>query len=400
MARTRESVAIRWLDGLGIAVPRHAIVSEIDGLDEGLPFAPPYIAKPDVSLGGKGSRGLVRRCENLEELRLAVGDLLREHVAGVPVSAVVVEEVVEGDEIYLSVSMDERHGPVLRLAGRGGVGFDAADAASVAPASFAPVLDRELQSLVAAAGIDDDALARQVKQVAEVLWRAFAASEATLLELNPIRWDGEDATAVGVALEFDDNARPAARAFWPMVDEGPESKLGRPPTERERHVAAVSAAQPGTPASSFIEIGGDVAMLVVGGGAGLVCFDRLRHHGLAPACIADHSPGAGELKLRALIEAGMAIPGVRGAIFGAVVISLADTVPYARALVDAVRAADVDLERFPVVVRLAGPNEDEAHRVLDTLPGLVAFGREATIEDACDALASLLQRDRVDGGVS
>ncbi len=390
MARTRESEAMTWLRGLGISVPRHAVFTGSMDVEDGVPFDPPYVAKPDVSLGGKGERGLVRLCANREELGHAVRELLAEEVGGVPVSAVVVEEAVDGEEIYLSVSIDERSGPVLRLAGRGGVGFDAADAATVAPASFAPVLDRELQALVGAAGLVDESLIRQVKHAAEVLWRAFLVSEATLLELNPIRWDGRMATAVGAALEFDDNARASARAFWPIVDEGPEARLGRPATPREAHVAAVSAMEPNTPASSFIEIGGDVAMLMVGGGAGLVSYDRLREHGLSPACIADHSPGAGELKLRALIDAGLAVPGVRGAIFGAVVISLADTVPYARALVDAVRGAGVNLETFPVVVRLAGPNEDEAHHVLESLPGLVVLGREVTIEGACDVLAELL----------
>jgi len=392
MARARESDALLWLSGLGVSVPQLAVATEAAGLESTLSFGPPYVAKPNVSLGGKGSRGLVRMCADDAELRDAVHELLREEIGGQPVPSVVIEEAVDGVEIYLAVSIDERCGPVLRLAGRGGVGFDAADAATLAPSTFAPLLDSDLHALVEAAGLTDAALVRAVKPVAEVLWRAFVASEATLLELNPIRWNGERATAVGVAVEFDDHCRSSARAFWPRVDDGPAARLGRDLTAREALVAAVSAEATGTAASSFIELGGDVAMLMVGGGAGLVSFDRLSEHGLTPACIADHSPGAGEARLRALIEAGLAIPDVRGAIFGAVVISLADTVPYARALVDAVRQANLDLDDFPVVVRLAGPNEEEAHRLLAALPGLVVLGRDVTIEEACDILASRLER--------
>lgn len=386
MARTRESEAMSWLARLGLAVPHHVVVASPSEVDVARFSGPPYIAKPDVALGGKGARGLVAACADHDELRAEVRALLAADIEGVAVDAVVVEEAIEGEELYLSVAIDEARGPVVRLASSGGIGFDAAAAAVIAPATFEPLLDRELTTLVDAAGITDGVLAGHLKHITDVIWRAFVASEATLLELNPIRWDGRRAVAVGAALEFDDDARSAARAFWPRVDQHPAARLGRPPTPREAQVAV--AAVPGRPSSSFIELGGDVAMLVVGGGAGLVCFDRLRRLGLRPACIADHSPGAGEVALRSIIEAGLSIPGVRGAIFGAVVISLADTVPYARAFVDGARHASVAVEGLPIVVRLAGPNEDEAHRILATYPGLVVLGRESTIEDACDVLAA------------
>ena len=390
MARTRESEAMRWLSSIGVPVPEVTVVERADLDHLRLPFELPVVAKVDLSLGGKGSRGLVHRAETSDELRRALADLLDREVAGEPVTSVVVEEAVEGAEIYVSVSMDDVLGPVVRLAGRGGVGFDATSAASVAPGCLEPLLDHHLQDLVERAGITDRALAARLRHIIEVLWRAFVASEATLLELNPVRWDGSRAVAVGVALEFDDNARPAARAFWPVVEDRLRSSVGRAPTPRELAVAAASQAEPDLPAIAFVELKGDVASLVVGGGASLVCFDRLRSLGLWPACFADHSPGAGERKLQAIVEAGLRVPGVRGAVFGAVVISLADCAPYARALVQGVQAVGIDVEQVPIVARLAGPNEEEARKILAELPGLHVLGREATIEDACDLLAELL----------
>lgn len=389
MGRTRESAALSWLGCLGVPVPSYTVIGGNEGLDaKALPPGPPWIVKPDVSLGGKGKLGLVRRCDDKTVLARSVAELLDVSIGCLRPPAVVVEEFIEGREVYLSISIDDRaRGPLIRLSASGGVGFNAeTEAVGLVARLNEGLYDCQIQQLLATARLADDVLERAVAQLTDILWRAFVASEATLLELNPIRWNGKVATAVGMALEFDNEGRPAASGFRPTLDEDLAAELGRLPTPRERLVAEANDAEPLRPSVKFFELGGDVALLIVGGGASLLCFDYLHERGIMPACYADYSPGAGRAKLQAVVEAGLKVPGVRGALFGAVVVNLVDVMELAEALVKGIEAAGVDPKSFPIVARVAGPNEAAAQNFLRGIPGIVVVGREGTLEDACDVL--------------
>jgi succinyl-CoA synthetase beta subunit len=346
-------------------------------------------------LSGKGKAGLVIRCDSVEEIDRARQRLSHAALSGLGLqSEAVIEEYVDGEEIYFSIAVDEAaRAIVVRLDSKGGVGYEAA----VAPAQVVrlhdglhePILD----ALVDRAGIQDRELAAQLKDAALRLWTAFVASEASLIEVNPFRWDGKHLRAVGLALDFDPNPKPGSLASRPPLAPDIEVAFGRPPTAREKMVAEADAAEPNKPYVKFFELdGGDVAMLVLGGGASLYCLDYLHRRGISSACYADQSPGSGLSKLAALVTAGLTIPGIRGAIFGAVVVSLADVAEMAQGFKAGLETSRVDTQRIPIVVRLAGPNERKAQAMLASIPGLTLVGREGTLEDACESLIAQLNR--------
>jgi succinyl-CoA synthetase beta subunit len=377
-----------WLREVGLATPELLVVTdERDVVTVEPAFGPPWVVKPDIAGSGKGLAGLVHICKSRDELASAVAATLR---SGAPA---VVDEYVEGDECYLSITLDENaRGAVVRVSGTGGVGFDAHEAAAVTVGLTYGINDRMVTELLDRAAVHDPKLRTALTSALQVLWTAFCDAEAVLIEVNPFRWDGERLTAVGVAVEFDPHGHPAARALRPtLVDH--DAALDRAPTPRELAVRAADAAEPNRAGVKFFELDGDVACMITGGGAGLLGLDYLTDLGIRPACYLDASPGAGSEKLQTLFGSALSVPGLRGVLFGGAVLSLADAREVAVEFVAAVERAGFDSTRVPTVIRLAGPNDAAAHALLrKRLPGALVLDRAASLEDACDLLLTAIEQ--------
>ncbi|WP_328921012.1 MULTISPECIES: ATP-grasp domain-containing protein [unclassified Streptomyces] len=389
MPQATESAAMPWLRRLGVTTPELVVVTDERILAPHEPtFGPPWVVKPDIVGGGKGPAGLVHICRSSDELSAAVAATLR---SGTPA---VVEEYVEGGECCLSIALDEiSYGAVLRASVTGGVGFDAHQAAAVRVRLSEGLHDHEVVSLLDQADVKDRQLRSALAHALQILWTAFCASEAVLVEVNPFRWDEQRLVAVGVAVEFDPHGRAAARGFRPDVLAEPGIAPHRAPSPREIAVREADAAEPHRPGVAFFELDGDVAYLISGRGAGLVGLDYLYDNGVLPACYLDASPGAGSAKVQALFCSALSVPGIRGALFGAAVLNLVDARELAQEFIQAAAAAGFDAGHVPTVVRLAGPYEAEAREMLKAgLPGALVLDRAASLEDACDLLISAMGR--------
>lgn len=389
MPRATESAAMPWLRRLGVTTPELVVVTDEQILTPDEPgFGPPWVVKPDIAGSGKGLAGLVHICRSRDELSSAVAATLR---SGAPA---VVEEYIDGDECYLSIALDETtRGAVVRVSTSGGVGFDAHQAAAVTVGLTQGLHDHLVVALLDRAAVHDLQLRRALAHALQVLWTAFCAAEAVLIEVNPFRWDGQRLAAVGVAVEFDPHGHATAREFRPTPLVAPEAAQDRAPTPREVAVHEADAAEPNRAGVKFFELDGDVACMITGGGAGLLGLDYLTDLGISPACYLDASPGAGSAKLQTLFSSALSVPGLRGVLFGGAVLSLADARDVALEFAAAADRAGFDSTRVPTVVRLAGPHEAEAHATLkERLPGALVLDRTASLEDACDLLRSAMER--------
>ncbi len=389
MPRATESAAMPWFRRLGLATPELVVVTDERSLAPHEPaFGPPWVVKPDLARSGKALSGLVHICWSRDELSAAVAATLR---SGAPA---VVEEYVEGDECYVSIALDEvSYGAVVRASVTGGVGIDADRAAAVRVGLSEGLHDREVVTLLDQADVQDRQLRWALAHALQILWAAFCAAEAVLVEVNPFRWNEQRLVAVGVAVEFDPHGRAASRPFRPGVLVEPGTAPHRAPTPREIAVREADAADPHRPGVTFFELDGDVAYLISGGGAGLVGLDYLHDNGVFPACYLDASPGAGSAKVQALFRSALSVPGIRGVLFGAAVLNLVDARELAQEFIEAAEAAGFDAGHVPTVVRLAGPYEAEARAMLKRgLPGALVLDRAASLEDACDLLISAMGR--------
>ena len=111
---------------------------------------------------------------------------------------------------------------------------------------------------------------------------------------------------------------------------------------------------------SYVKLDGNIGCVVNGAGLAMATMDLVKHHGGEPANFLDIGGSSSPEKVMRAMEIILADPNVKAIlfnIFGG--ITRCDDV--ANGLVQALEAMEVEV---PVVVRLTGTNEKEAHRIL------------------------------------
>jgi succinyl-CoA synthetase beta subunit/citryl-CoA synthetase large subunit len=156
----------------------------------------------------------------------------------------------------------------------------------------------------------------------------------------------------------------------------------QPENPRERAVAEANRAHPGGD-SRYVELDGDIGLLVAGGGAGLLQHDTIVDMGGRPANHSDMSPAPGTEKLEAVLDAVFTNPRARSLLIGYNYLQMAPCDRVAEALVNSVRRNRVDARAFPIVLRLVGPKEARAREIVAQVEGAIYLPHEATLADAC-----------------
>jgi succinyl-CoA synthetase beta subunit len=213
---------------------------------------------------------------------------------------------------------------------------------------------------------------RAAGALVESLYRAFMATDASLVELNPlvVTADGE-LVALDAKMNFDDNAlyrHPEIRELRDMDEEDP---------------LEVEASRYGL---NYIKLDGTVGCMVNGAGLAMSTMDIIKLHGGNPANFLDVGGGATtEMVTRAfrILLGDANVKSVLINIFGGIM--RCDVV--AQGVVAAAKSVGVDV---PVVVRLEGTNVEEGKRILleSGLPFDVADGMDDAARKAVAASAN------------
>jgi succinyl-CoA synthetase beta subunit/citryl-CoA synthetase large subunit len=330
------------------------------------------------------------------ELTAACEELLGRTVGPYVVNELLIEQRESiAAEYYVALSVDTRPaGPeIVALAShKGGTEIEAAeqrvnvvaidlghhDAAPWGPAIRDQLLAKGMELRAASA------IGRTIRP----LYQLFRAMDCDLLEINPLamRPDGQ-LVALGVVLSIDDAAAERHRAVLDP-DIQMRSRFPHAPSEKER---AVVQSLGDSGAVRYVELDGDVGYIVIGGGASLYCLDRLTRAGLRPACYMDVSPGRTQQGFRRALEAAFTIPNLRAVIGGAVIISLLKVDEIAAQIVGAMEAAKVDPRQLPVIMRWAGPGEEQGQQLLRS-HGIQCFGDEVTLDEFIDRAVAIIRQ--------
>lgn len=258
-----------------IPVPRGALWPEIPAA---LPY--PRVVKAQLSEGGRGKRGGIRRVEDAAGEQAAVRALQAGSALLPPADAVLTEECVAiAREYYLALVMDRAHGgPVLLGSTRGGVEIESVDEHAIARIPIgmfpsddnghAPLNPEALgRQLAASLGLTDEPA---FAQIVSALWRLFRAEDCLLAEINPLVYTtGGGWVAADARLILDDAGR-SRHPEWPSPHEG---------TAFERSCAAWGAT--GT------EMDGDIAIVTSGAGLGMATMDTVTALGGRVRCLVD-----------------------------------------------------------------------------------------------------------------
>lgn len=379
----------------GIAIPKGVVVrrEDVANGDEAVPRlydsvgVKDVVVKAQVLSGKRGKNNGIRFCSSLEQVKSAVSDLFAMNIRGQYVAAVLIEEKLNiAEEHYLSITYDTNaKQPVLVYSASGGMDIEEVSDEEIRKT---PLDVRETGGPSATLGsVQDDV------PFGSELWQCFLQGDARVVEINPLvktkegRWVAADAK---IAIDDDAFFR---HEEWKMME--PRTMMGRPPTEREVAVKKIDEGEAyyrGT-AGKYIEMDGDIVVLFSGGGASIANMDALIQAGLKPANYTEYSGNPPREKVHALAKIVLSKPGLRGLwIVGGVAnfTNIADTFQGIVDVLDEVKPT------YPIVVRRAGPHEDEGMRIMKECGernglNIKMFGKEMSMSESATVLAQMIK---------
>jgi succinyl-CoA synthetase beta subunit/citryl-CoA synthetase large subunit len=391
--RLLEDTAKAWLRTAQIAVPAGSTVASADAAQAAAAqLGGDVVVKALVPAGRRGKSGAVQHASSPEEAASIAGRLLGTAVGGYVVQEVYVEGTVAIErELYCAFTFDD-DGPRVMVSAQGGMDIEATARAGTGHLVSLPI--DPLRGVPAwhavdlwrRAGLRCTAL-RPLAQVTAALCRLFLSGDLELLEINPLALDAQAHPIVVGAMVAVDPAALVRQRQWRGEDE--RVRPVHPPSPRERKVAAIDAAVPG-PEARYVELDGDIGLLVGGGGAGLYQQDRMRAWGGRPANHSVTPPtGSDNRKLRATIEAILEHPGIRALLVGFNFAQMARADIRVDTLVDVLDAKGIDTSRFPIVIRMFGAGEAQARARVAGRTGIHYLPREASLDDAVRLVVQL-----------
>ena len=391
-----EDLAKEWLRERGLPVPRGQVANNpAQARAAAAALGGRVAVKALVAAGRRGRAGGVRLADGPAESALAAAAILGTTVAGQTVDRVYVENAVPiTEELYLSFAFGDIV-PKVVVSRKGGIDIEAVAASDpgqivsrdvdprhgLAPWHAADLWDR--------AGVAP-ALIPGLAALTVDLYRAFCEADALMFEVNPLAITVEGLVIVGTMMEIDDCAltrHPAWRELA-LTEIGPG---GRALNERELAVVSANRQFPGG-AVRYSEVDGNIALLVSGGGAGLLQHDLVLAAGGRPANHSDLSPTPTPDKPAAMLTAMLSNPAARGLLIGYNYLQLARCDLTLQALAIAVERCGVDTRKFPIVIRVFGPAEDEARKIAARLPGVRYLPHGASLADGVNAIVAAVRQ--------
>jgi succinyl-CoA synthetase beta subunit len=346
------------------------------------------VVKAQVKVGGRGKAGGIRLAGDAGQAYEHATAILGMDIKGHTVGAVMVTATVDiADEYYLSYLLDRAGRTFLCIASVAG-GMDIEQVAAETPDRVAKIaIDpnagvdaAKARQIVATAGFPAG-VADQIEEIAVGLWRAFAAEDATLVEVNPLaRTTGGRVLCLDAKVTLDDNAGFRHPEHAALADRSAVDPLERRAREKDLNYVKLE--------------GGSVG--IIGNGAGLVmstldvvAYAGEAHGGVRPANFLDIGGGANAAVMANGLEIVLSDPDVRSVfvnVFGG--ITACDVVATGIVTALDLLAGRGEVLEKPLVVRLDANNAERGRRILDGA-GNPLVQRVDTMDGAAQRAAAL-----------
>ena len=318
------------------------------------------VVKAQIHAGGRGKGGgvkLAKSAEAAEQIaRHMIGMTLITHQTGPEgrvVARVLVEEGLQMTrELYVSLVLDRAAGKPVMMASAAG-GMDIEEVAASTPEQIVKVyiepgvglVPFEARQLGFAIGLDGAQVNKFVK-VVSALYEAYMATDASLLEINPLVVTASgDLLALDAKMNFDDNALYRHPDIKDLRDLGEED-----PLEIEASKFSLN----------YIHLDGNIGCMVNGAGLAMATMDIIKLAGGEPANFLDVGGGANAEQIRNAFKILMSDKNVK-----AVLINIFGGILRCDVLAQGVIAAVKELGvPVPIVIRMEGTNVEEGKRLL------------------------------------
>jgi succinyl-CoA synthetase beta subunit len=341
------------------------------------------VVKAQIHAGGRGKGGGVKVVKGPEEAARAtaamMGMRLVTHQTG-PAGQVVQRLLIEQGlrikrELYLGIVIDRAtERPVLMVSPDGGVEIEKV-AEETPERIFKEFIHPgvglsafQARKLAFALGLEGPQVA-QAGKVMSAVYDAFTATDASLIEINPLIITEEGSVlALDAKMTFDDNALFRHADFKPLRDVAEED-----PLEVEASKFSLN----------YIKLDGTIGCMVNGAGLAMATMDIIKLAGGEPANFLDVGGGANAEQIRNAFKILMSDTSVK-----AVLINIFGGILRCDVLAEGVIAAVKELGvPVPIVIRMEGTNVEKGKQMLHQ-SGL-NFATADTMSEAADKVVAL-----------
>ncbi len=367
-----EYQAKELLASFGVPIPAgHAALSveEAVAAARSLP-GPLYVVKAQIHAGGRGkgkfkelgadAKGGVRLARTIEDVETNAREMLGNTLvtvqtgpAGKQVNRLYITDGADiAKEFYLSMLVDRASSRVAMVVSTEG-GMDIEAVAHDTPEKIQTITIDPIEGLTDAdawraadaLGLAGD-LSAQCRDTVKKLYKAFVATDMSMLEINPlVVTEDEKLLVLDAKVSFDSNALFRHKDILALRDETEED-----PAEVEASKYDLA----------YIKLDGDIGCMVNGAGLAMATMDIIKLNGMFPANFLDVGGGASKEKVTAAFKIILADPNVKGIlvnIFGGIM--KCDII--AEGIVAAAKEVNLSV---PLVVRLEGTNVKEGKAIL------------------------------------
>ena len=326
-----------------------------------------YVVKAQIHAGGRGKGGGVKLAKGLEQVEELAKTILGMQLVtpqtgpeGKKVHKVLIAEDVyapgpgEPKEFYFSILLDRSRSCHVIIASTEG-GMDIEEVAASSPEKIIkewidPALGLnayQARKIAFKFGLEGVAF-REMTQFILNAYKAFIASEASLVEVNPLlKTSDERILAVDAKISIDDNALFRQPELSEMRD-----SLEEDPLEVEAGASGLN----------YVKLEGNVGCMVNGAGLAMATMDMIKLSGGEPANFLDVGGGANAVTVEAGFRIILKDPNVKAIlinVFGGIV--RCDRV--ALGVVEACK--NIGEINVPIIVRLQGTNAEEGARIIN-----------------------------------
>ena len=346
------------------------------------------VVKAQIHAGGRGKGGGVKVSRSpgeAEQLaKQMIGMTLVTHQTGPEgkkVGRVLVEEGLQIErELYVSIVLDRAAAQPVVIASAAG-GMDIEEVAASEPKKIlrehinpgTGVAPFQARKLAFGMGLPA-AVAPKFVKLLECVYKAFAETDASMIEINPlILTKSGDLLALDAKVSFDDNAlyrHPDIRDLRDLTEEDP--------LEVEASKFSLN----------YIRLDGNIGCMVNGAGLAMATMDIIKLAGGEPANFLDVGGGANAEQIKNAFRILMADRNVKAVlinIFGGIL--RCDVL--AAGVIEAVKELGVPV---PIVIRMEGTNVEEGKRLLRE-SGL-NFTTADSMGEAADRVVALAANSR------
>jgi malate-CoA ligase subunit beta len=216
-------------------------------------------------------------------------------------------------------------------------------------------------------------LGLNIKQVARAVtaimgvYRAFRDLDATMVEINPLVVTKDDRVlALDAKMSFDDNAMFRQRDVSAMRDPSQEDP-------REAQAAEHNL--------NYVGLDGDIGCIINGAGLAMATMDTIKYAGGSPANFLDVGGGASPERVASSFRLVLSDGNVKAILVNIFAgINRCDWI--AQGVVQACQAIEI---KVPLIVRLAGTNEEEGRKIIKD-SGLPIISADSLTEAAAKAV--------------